>query len=268
MKLERISENQIRCTLGKADLADKHLLLNELAYGTDKAKELFREMMMQASNELGFEVDDIPLMIEAIPVSPECLILIITKVEDPEELDTRFSRFSRPSNFHEEDIDDDIDDSLDDFEDESDTIMNVIDNIVDDIEKAKNLAKEQGTDFIPLPKSLQQKAKDTKDKVTKDSDIDIFKVYSFASLNDISDMARLIGDIYTGDNSLYKNPSDNKYYLILSRSDNSNEVFARTCNLISEYGTGVKTTYSTPYHYAEHYKLILKKSALQTLSII
>ena len=36
--------------------------------------------------ELGFEVNDIPLMIEAIPVSPDCLILIITKVEDPEEM--------------------------------------------------------------------------------------------------------------------------------------------------------------------------------------
>ena len=95
MKLERLSENQIRCTLNKADLADRELLLNELAYGTDKAKELFRDMMEQASEELGFEVNDIPLMIEAIPVSPDCLILIITKVEDPEELDTRFSRFSK-----------------------------------------------------------------------------------------------------------------------------------------------------------------------------
>lgn len=95
MKIERLSENQIRCTLNKADLAEKELLLSELAYGTDKAKELFRELMQQASSELGFEVDNIPLMIEAIPVSAECLILIITKVEDPDELDTRFSRFTK-----------------------------------------------------------------------------------------------------------------------------------------------------------------------------
>ncbi len=33
-------------------------------------------------------------MIEAIPVNTESIILIITKVEDPEELDTRFSKFS------------------------------------------------------------------------------------------------------------------------------------------------------------------------------
>ena len=96
MKIERINENQIRCTLNRADLADRDLRLSELAYGTDKAKSLFRDMMQQASYELGFEAEDIPLMIEAIPVNKDCLILIITKVEDPDELDTRFSRFSKP----------------------------------------------------------------------------------------------------------------------------------------------------------------------------
>ena len=68
MKLERISENQIRCTLNKTDLIDRELKLSELAYGTEKAKDLFRDMMAQASDELGFEADDIPLIIEAIPV--------------------------------------------------------------------------------------------------------------------------------------------------------------------------------------------------------
>ena len=50
--------------------------------------------MQQASYEVGFEADDIPLMIEAIPISSDCIVLIITKVENPEELDTRFSKFS------------------------------------------------------------------------------------------------------------------------------------------------------------------------------
>ena len=106
MKIERLSENQIRCTLNKADLTEKQLKISELAYGTQKAKELFKDMMQQASVELGFEVDDTPLMIEAIPISPDCLVLIVTKVEDPEELDTRFSRFSKTSEY---DIDEDDD---------------------------------------------------------------------------------------------------------------------------------------------------------------
>lgn len=90
MKIERVNENQIRCTLNKDDLASRQLKISELAYGSDKAKELFRDMMQQASYEVGFEAEDIPLMIEAIPISADCIVLIVTKVENPEELDTRF----------------------------------------------------------------------------------------------------------------------------------------------------------------------------------
>ena len=93
MKIEKINDNQIRCTLTRADLDDRHLKLSELAYGSEKAKSLFQDMMQQASSEFGFEADDMPLMIEAIP-SADSIVLIITKVEDPEELDTRFSKFA------------------------------------------------------------------------------------------------------------------------------------------------------------------------------
>ena len=67
--IEKINENQIRCTLTKADLEDRQIRLSELAYGTEKAKSLFRDMMQQANIEFGFEADNIPLMIEAIPIS-------------------------------------------------------------------------------------------------------------------------------------------------------------------------------------------------------
>ena len=94
MKIEKISDSQIRCTLTSDDLASRKIKLSELAYGTEKAKNLFQDMMQQAHYEFGFESDNSPLMIEAIPVAPDSIVLIITKVEDPEELDTRFSKFS------------------------------------------------------------------------------------------------------------------------------------------------------------------------------
>lgn len=51
-------------------------------------------MVEQANYEFGFETNDIPLMVEAIPLPSESIVLIITKVEYPDELDTRFSKFS------------------------------------------------------------------------------------------------------------------------------------------------------------------------------
>lgn len=63
MKIEKVNDNQIRCTLTREDLAERQIKLSELAYGTEKAKLLFRDMMQQAAYEFGFEADDIPLMI-------------------------------------------------------------------------------------------------------------------------------------------------------------------------------------------------------------
>jgi len=97
MKIEKINNNQIRCTLTKADLIARQLKLSELAYGTEKAKSLFRDMMEQARDEFGFDAEDIPLMIEAIPMSGDSIVLVITKVDDPEELESKFSRISSVS---------------------------------------------------------------------------------------------------------------------------------------------------------------------------
>lgn len=38
MKIEKINDNQIRCTLTRDDLAQRQLKLSELAYGSEKRK--------------------------------------------------------------------------------------------------------------------------------------------------------------------------------------------------------------------------------------
>lgn len=278
MKLERLSENQIRCTLNKADLADRELLLNELAYGTDKAKELFRDMMEQAADELGFEVNDIPLMIEAIPVSPDCLILIITKVEDPEELDTRFSRFSKYS-----DIEIETDDSLEDdnivdednlsiFNDAA-SLMETISDIVENIEQVKKQNEDsKGSNFIPLSAAIREnvakKKSEKKNNAKKNEPKSTYRIFSFQNINDISKAAVMIAPIYHDENSLYKSPVDNLYYLIVNNESGDIENYQRVCNLLSEYGTKVKANYAMPYYFSEHFKIIIKKDAIQTLSSI
>ena len=280
MKLERLSENQIRCTLNKADLADRELMLNELAYGTDKAKELFRDMMEQASVELGFEANDIPLMIEAIPISPECLILIITKVEDPEELDTRFARFSKYTDIEidDEDNEDSETDSSDDelsLIDTTSSLLDTLSNIVENIEQAKK-QNESGNNanFIPLSASLRESASKlaSKDKEKsskkKPSNNISYRIFSFQNINDISKAASMVSSIYKDDNSLYKSPIDNLYYLIIHNKNGDMENYQKTCNLLSEYGTKINGNYAMPYYFSEHFTLIIKDDAIQTLASI
>lgn len=254
MKIEKISDNQIRCTLNKSDLIDRELKISELAYGTEKAKALFRDMIQQAFYEFGFEVDDIPLMIEAIPVSTECLILVITKVSDPDELDTRFSKFSS-FNLHEN-KDDNDDDSY------ADEIINSFDqseeDIIDDIEDTSKEDVLEGEGV-----SANEVSEKTVHTPTK-----LIKVYSFRSLKEVVTLSNVLLGTYNGSNTLYKNPVNSTYYLVISISGHTPEEFNKICNIISEYGKAERFTYASPTFYDEHYEVIVKNQALQILSVM
>lgn len=259
MKIEKISENQIRCTLSRDDLIDRELRISELAYGSEKAKALFRDMMQQANYEFGFDAEDIPLMIEAIPISPECLVLVITKVEDPEELDTRFSKFSPDDTDEDYEIDEDEDD---DFDEELISSFDQKDDLSQDIsEDDKNV-------FLPFSNSLSKIKKEltTKSSTTSTTPTNMIKVYSFQNLEEVIQLSSIIVAFYKGANSLYKNPVNSVYYLVVSRSEHTPEDFSKVCNMISEYGNSLRTTYASPFYYEEHYEAIIKDNAIQVLA--
>lgn len=89
MKIEKVSDTQIKVTLNRGDLDDRNLKLSELAYGSQKAQALFRDMMIKANEQFGFETDNVPLMIEAVPLSPDSIMVVITKVEDPLQIEQK-----------------------------------------------------------------------------------------------------------------------------------------------------------------------------------
>lgn len=265
MKFERISENQIRCTLNKNDLLDRELRISELAYGTDKAKALFRDMMQQASYELGFEAEDIPLMIEAIPVSTECLVLIITKVEDPDELDTRFSKFSSDST-EEEYESEDYGDSYDD------EFLNQIPGFTNDFEDiTKDTIAAGEPAFVPLSEAIaphnimsEKTEKDTKNYPPAPA----CKTFSFQNLDTVIDLAKQLAPIYHGANTLYKDEDNNLYYLILSKDDHTLDEYHKICSHALEYGKLERTSYSSLAYYEEHFKMISQAKAIEVLAML
>lgn len=233
MKFERLDENKIRCTLTKAELAEKHINLTELAYGTDKAKALFKDLMDQARDELGFEVDDMPLMIEAIPVKPDSLMLIITKVSNPDEMNSRFSKFA----------------GLNPNE--------IVENLMDG---------EQSAPETPEQTTVEDAWKeDASDINVKDA---AYVVFAFDSIKDVISVAHIVTGYYKSDNSLYSNPHDNRLYLLMYRNHNTEDEMRRVGLKASEYGFYIKTIYSSREFFDEHFQLIIKDEALQRLAEI
>ena len=244
MKIEKVNDHQIRCTLTREDLVSRELKISELAYGTAKAKDLFRDMMQQAALEFDFEADDIPLMIEAIPLNSECIVLIVTKVEDPEELDTRFAKFA-PSVNHDED------------EEESEDISDVSaisDEVMDLFEKISKVAPQQQPPAAPVSED------DTSNEKCQ-------RIFGFSSMNELTALARILGSGLDCINSVYKDDIHKQYLLVVKQQHLSNSSFGKICNTISEYGRTLKAVGGSAYM-DEHFTILLENDALQRLSEI
>ncbi len=301
MKIEKISDNQIRCTLNKEDLAGRQLRLSELAYGTEKAKLLFQDMMQQAAFEYGFEADDIPLMIEAIPVNPDCLILVVTKVEDPEELDTRFSKFA-PDTYEdddeeeeEEDEDDvkadehaayadnilkyfsNLDESLaiESEDDEDDILMDTDNNQPKEGElySFSQLHKTESEDSVNEVLSEMDNNKSgsvttnkNDDDLSSTKEPDLMKCFAFQTLNDIIAISKLLSPIYHGISKIYKDYNKSEYYMILNKNSHTAIEFNKICNMLSEYGTTYRYSDATSAYFDEHLDTIIKSDAIRILS--
>ncbi|MDD3252838.1 MAG: adaptor protein MecA [Lachnospiraceae bacterium] len=255
MKIERINESQIRCTLTSFDLSVRNLNLGELAYGSEKARNLFREMIQKASNEVGFDAEDIPLMVEAIPLSNESVMLVITKIEDPEELDTRFSKFSPSSDENQEGF----------FGGLTSELLEGADGLMDFLKK----------DMLGLPTEASET--DAADSADTEPSPNVSnaepaavqtRIYRFDSLDQVSDAAKVTASVCQASNTLYKKPGTSQYFLVLSSADTDPLTFSRLCNILAEYGDKVRQEAASEAYYREHYEVIVRSEALQKLALI
>ena len=243
MKIERINENQIRCTLSKEDLCARQLKISELAYGSEKVKELFIEICRKAFIECNFEADDTPLVIEAIPMSPDSLVLVMTKVEDPEELDVRFSNFTS-------------------VPDDSDPILSNEERVYADevLGCMERLGKLLGN---PLASKLFPSSDGNID--AEHPVMNLSKLYTFNSLEEVTRLSKAIYKYYNGENTLYKDPEKGIYFLNVSMSEHTPEQFNKTCNIISEYASARSNTVYDIDYIKEHCETVVKDKAIQIL---
>ena len=255
MKIEKISDTQIRCILNRADLLSREIKISELAYGTEKAKLLFHDMIEQAFEQFGFVADDVPLMIEASPVSPDCIELIITKVEDPEELDTRFSRFAPPEEEYEED------------EDETPNLEGYFEPLrLDNSDIPTKPGKASLPEaFVPITDTVKDISPATDEPKEDSMPSNAYRLFSFPSWSVASKAALEIGDTYQGESSFYKNPDTGIYYMTLCGIAEPETGFFFASNICSEFGTKERYNCGTSGFLTEHCELLVANKAIEIL---
>ncbi len=273
MKIEKVNDRTIRCTLTKNDLNERQLKLSELAYGTEKARGFFKDMIQQASYQFGFEAEDIPLMIEAIPLSGEAIVLVITKVEDPDELDTRFSRFAPDLKEYGEFSQDNNNSALSNYG--ADEVIDLVKKLHDTIQTANKALKSDIASASASVPADREKVPITSTSQTNGEKniqitvpVDIVKLYSFKDMNVIIDMAHILKGLYDGNNTLYRDPAEGRYYLVIRKSSLTPEVFNKVCNIITEYAFVENFSTAAQAFLNEHGEVLIPDNALQMLSEI
>lgn len=250
MRIEKVNDNQIRCYLSREDMESRQLHLKELAYGTEKARLLFRELMQEAYARFGFEADSIPVMIEAVPLHDDSLVLIVTKVDNPEELDTRFSSFS-PS----------VRSGASDSGQSTSALGQLLDAI----------RKEIGdTEKSPLSSSGKKKKTDSSSENSgKSASVmpEGTQLYTFTALGTAADAAGLAAPAFRGRSSLYRDKADTKYYLFLTPADDADSsLYTRALSTFSEFGSSEFITPAREQYLREHCEVLCRENAVQSLA--
>lgn len=278
MRIEKLNDNQIRCILNKKELESRNINADELTYGSDKANTLFKEMTQQANRQFGFQIDNTPVMVEAIPLEDESIAIIITKVEEPEELDTRFSKFTPCQ--EDEDYEDGSNykekltkanellgflnsfrEALAENPDMNFAPLSALKDNTDKKEDSDSRHSASNTSMQTQPKANNHtRASDTK----KTSDTNrITLVFQFDNIDRLIKLSHVLKTKYNDVNSLYRN--GNNYYLAMQKGAHSPEEFNQVCNIICEFGSKISLVHISEAHMKEHFECILKERALQDL---
>ena len=305
MTIEKINDNQIRATLTRSDLENREIRLSELFMGSDKARELFQDLMHQAYIEHGFEADEnYPLMIEAIPVSMECLILVITRVDDPDELDTRLSRFRKITSNDPDRSSEDL--SEEDFSEEDQAEDGDSDSREEDIfsqlmqhfEETMRKKYKKNDKHTPSygesdptasapdtgsgirsgsntgsPHRLTGKKNSDAGKTDSPSSASTpapapVRIFSFSSMNTVSSCCALIEPFYKGKSCLFRNPAESEYLLVLHRLKEDDGSYDRSCRLICDFASPVQCPDALESYFREHYRTVLDEDAVSILSTL
>ena len=237
MKIEKIYDNSIKCTLSSLDLSSRNLNLRDMTYGSQAAKRLFNEMMQKAKEEVGFSIENTPLMIEAIPLQGGAVQLIISKVDDPEELDTRFSKFSAAGSGQ------------------------------------NGWISELATQILEGAQGLMKQLKETEEEPgvaeeKKESGDEGIRLYRFRTLDRVIDAAKAVSYCDLGANSLYKAEDKKGYYVSLHSKGDDIDSLNRAANLLLEYGERVNGGSATEAYYKEHMEQLIQENALQKLKTV
>ena len=232
MKVERINEVQIKFILTKTDLEKRSLDITDLAYGSTKTQELFQDIIETASREFSFNMEETPLMIEAVPMSKTSITIMLTKVSA-----------------------------------DATNLPPLAEGL---LKKIENLPKQRPAgneeQMVKIPSSFNKKNNKTNKKSEKILSVNSNKclIYSFEDLDTISETSRMIKSSNVK-SSIYK--YKNEYMFVIEPSKDKLEKMQIVNRILSEHGKKINGKGElVKAHLVENAEKLIENNAIQIMS--
>ncbi len=256
MKIEKINDNQIKCILSRTDLLNFQLQISELAYGTDHAKALFQELLEEAFDKYGFEADDMPLMIEAVPMPPDCVVLLVTKIHSTDELSDDCLRNSDDFSCDEQDF-------SQEWNNEEDSSSDLYSNL----DRLFPLLDDFAEQMNPQESSNESLSKDSpsKDSPSAPKTQEILCIYDFPDFDYLLKACHALSGLsMIQKSSVYKASDYQVYYLILHIIGTEKD-YNKITGIVTEFGEECTNAAYIEAYLSEHKTTLLADHAIEQL---
>lgn len=202
MKIEKISDTQIRCTLTGDDLDSMNIKLTDLILKKDKSRALFEDILETALAEFNFKPGEAPMMIEAMPGDDNSVVLTFTVVDGKTTSSLPLS-------------------SLLGGNDANTNTTPAFDGLV-------------GSENTTVSAGISSSNSD--DKISTKGSNTASNIFSFKTMDEVIDIIPVIKNDFNGKSNLHLDHANKLFILSLFQCDSEYDSYYKVCNTLCEFG--------------------------------
>lgn len=273
MKFTRVNKDTVNCIITEDDMDEQGIKLEDLFDKSKEAMDFLHEIMEKAVEEVDYKPQGAftPMQITVLP--DHSISLTLSENTDGAFADmiknlTEKAGLRFPKNFLEE---------LGEVpeEDRIPKLSEYLQSLKDFTNSVKNMV-EQSASRKEAAGSVSAQKKDQSRRTKIEGDIASAKteleqigfktfVFEIKDLRTVISLCKQIPSKISMGSTLYRNPSNNTYYMVFDRKNEDAKTFASVFSVCYEFGKFVTTKDNLICHMDESFDTVLKDNAIETL---
>ncbi|WP_026497417.1 adaptor protein MecA [Butyrivibrio sp. WCD2001] len=275
MKFTRVNKDTVNCIITEDDMDEQGLRLEDLFDKSQEAMDFLHEVMEKAAAEVDYKPQGAftPMQITVLP--DHSISLTLSENTEGAFADmlknlTEKAGLRFPKNFLEELGDVPEEDRIPKLSEYLQSLKDFTNSVKNMVEKTSSDMNDKEDDSIPVKRgSVRQTRIENRDekRVSEELEKIGFKTFVF-SIKDLRTailLSKQIPDDVVMGSTLYRNPSDNMFYMVFDRKDENAKTFAAVFSVCYEFGKFVTTKDSIICHMDENFDTVLNGDAIERL---